>query len=121
MAPIIVPKLATSAKCAVTVCESFLLGISKKGPPGVSKVKYVPDKEGMLALDKFEVGDFVSTYQLVVRTSRRLTSGYGRERCQDRFHGGTIYNDAASVVIWVENQVSLGENETLLGKSRFDS
>ena len=39
---------------------------------------------------------------------------------QNRFHGGTIYNDDASGLIWVENQVSLRENETVLGKSRFE-
>ena len=30
MDPIIFPKLATNGKCAVPVCESCLLGISKK-------------------------------------------------------------------------------------------
>ena len=61
MAPIIVPKIATAAKCAVPVCESCLLGISKKRSPGVSKVKAVPEKEGISARDKYEVGYFVST------------------------------------------------------------
>ena len=30
------------------------------------------------------------------------------------------YNDAASGLIWVENQVSLGANETVMGKARFE-
>ena len=50
----------------------------------------------------------------------RLPSGYGCKRFQDRFHGGTIYNYSASGLIWVENQVSLGANETVLGKLRFE-
>ena len=33
---------------------------------------------------------------------------------------GGIYNDAASGLIWVENQVSLGANETVMGKSHFE-
>ena len=37
-----------------------------------------------------------------------------------RFHGGTIYNDAASGLIWVENQVSLGSSEIIMGKERFE-
>ena len=37
-----------------------------------------------------------------------------------RFNGGTIYSDAASGLIWVENQVSLGANETVMGKERFE-
>jgi hypothetical protein len=39
------------------------------------------------------------------------------DRC---FQGGTIYNDAASGLIWVEKQVSLGANETVMGKARFE-
>ncbi len=36
------------------------------------------------------------------------------------FSGGAIYNDAALGLIWVENQVSLGANETLMGKACFE-
>ena len=120
IAPIIVPKLSTAAKCALPVCESCLLVISKKQSPGVSTFKAVTDKEGIPACDKYELGDFVSTYQLIVRTPVILPYGYGRERRHNRFHGGTIYNDAVSGLIWVENQVSLGANETVLGKSLFE-
>ena len=60
MYPIIVPKLKTAAKCAVPVCESFLLGRSKKRSPGVSKVKALPEKEVILACDKYELGAFSS-------------------------------------------------------------
>ena len=116
MPPVISAKLATAATCAVPACESWLLGRSKKRSPGVAKVKHVPDEEGILACDKYEVGDFVSTDQFVVRTPGIPPTGYGRERRQNCFHGGTIYNDATSGLIWVENQVSLGANKTVLGK-----
>ena len=53
IAPIIVPKLATAAKCALPVCDSCLLGRSKKGSPGVSTFKAVTDKEGIPARDKY--------------------------------------------------------------------
>jgi hypothetical protein len=36
------------------------------------------------------------------------------------FRGGVIYNNAASSLIWVENQVSLGTNEMVMGKACFD-
>ena len=42
------------------------------------------------------------------------------KRHNNIFHGGTIYNDAASGIIWVENQVSLGANETIFGKAQFE-
>ena len=35
------------------------------------------------------------------------------------FKVGTIYNDVTSSLVWVENQVSLGSNETVVVKSRF--
>ena len=44
MAPIIQPKFATSAKCAVPVCASRLLSRSKKRSPGAAKKKAVPGK-----------------------------------------------------------------------------
>jgi hypothetical protein len=49
-----------------------------------------------------------------------LPAGYGRESQDRHFQGGTIYNDAASGLIWVENQISLGANEIVMGKARFE-
>ncbi len=62
----------------------------------------------------------MSTDQFVCRTPGQLPSGYGCEGRNGRFHGGRIYNDAASGLIWVENQVSLGASETIMGKERFE-
>jgi hypothetical protein len=62
----------------------------------------------------------VSTDQFICRTPGQLPSGYGHEGHTGRFHGGTIYNDATSGLIWVENQVSLGASETIMGKERFE-
>ena len=115
MAPVISPKLATAETCAVPACEYFLLGISKKRSPGVAKVNHVPYKEGILARDKYEVGYLVSTDKSVVRTTVRLSTGYGRECRHNLFRGGTICNDAAYGLIWFENKVSLRSNETFLG------
>ena len=90
------------------------MDIYLKRSPGKLKLKAVPKKKGILTRNKYEVGHFFYTDQFVVRTPGRLPSGYGRERLQNRFHGSTIYNDTASGLIWVENQVSLGANETIL-------
>ncbi len=62
----------------------------------------------------------MSTDQFICRTPGQLPSGYGHEGHTGRFHGGTIYNDATSGLIWVENQVSLGASETIMGKERFE-
>ena len=82
MAPIIIPKLKTAAKRAVTVFESCLLDRSKKRSPGVSKVKAVPEKEVILTCDKYDIGDFFSTDQFCMHTPVRLPSGYGFNRHQ---------------------------------------
>jgi hypothetical protein len=49
-----------------------------------------------------------------------LPEGYGRESKERRLQGGTIYNDVALGLIWVENQVSLGANDTVMGKACFE-
>jgi hypothetical protein len=86
----------------------------------VKKVESNLDSEGAISCNRLEVGDFVCTDQFVCRTPCRLSSGYGCEGHNGRFHGGTIYNDAASGLIWVENQVSLGASETIMSKERFE-
>ena len=120
MGQIIHPKFVIAAKWAVPVFEPCLLGGAKKISPGVAKKKDVPEKKGILARDKYEIGDFMSTNQFLVNTPGRLPSGFGRERHINRFHGGTIYNYAASVLFWVENQVSLGANKSIVRKARFE-
>jgi hypothetical protein len=85
----------------------------------VKKVQSNLDSEGAISRNKLDIRDFVSTDQFVCRTPGRLPSGYGHEETNSQFNGGTIYNDAASGLIWVENQVSLGASETIMGKERF--
>jgi hypothetical protein len=49
-----------------------------------------------------------------------LLSGFGCENDRDKLHGGTIFQDAATGIIWVECQVSLGAGETIMSKMRFE-
>ena len=49
-----------------------------------------------------------------------MPSRYGREAAEKCFHGGTIFRDAATGIIWIENQVSLGANETVMAKEKFE-
>ena len=78
MSPVISPKLPTADTCSIPAYESCLLGRAKKRSAGVNKRQPVLDKKGLLSRDKYEVGDFVSNDQFVVRTPRRLPNGYGR-------------------------------------------
>ena len=61
----------------------------------------------------------VSEYQFVVNNPGQLTTGYVQESYYSCFHGGTLYNDSATDIIWFRNQVSLGANEKVSGKDNF--
>jgi hypothetical protein len=84
------------------------------------RTRLLEDREGAITRDQYNVGDFVSTNQFICKTPGRLLTGYGRESQDHRYQGGTIFNDAAPGLIWVKNQVSLGANETVMGKARFE-
>eukprot|EP00804_Cyclotella_cryptica_P030037 CCRYP_016933-RA/>CCRYP_016933-RA protein AED:0.63 eAED:0.45 QI:0/0/0/0.5/1/1/2/0/311 len=77
-------------------------------------------KEAILSRDRYEAGDFVSADQFAVKTPGRMLSGFGREDDRNKFHGGTIFQDAGTGIIWVECQVSLGAGKTVMSKVRFE-
>ena len=110
---IIQPKNTSARNCIVPPCQSCLLACAKKRSPNVSRTQLLEEREGAITRDQHEVGDFVSTDQFICKTPGCLPTGFERESQYCRFQGGTIYNDAASGLIWVENQVSLGANETV--------
>ena len=58
--------------------------------------------------------------QYISKIPGRLPTGYGQEGPDSTYHGGTIFNDAASGIIHVENQVSMGTGETIASKLRFE-
>ena len=62
----------------------------------------------------------MSEDQFVVNTPGQFSTGYGRKYYSSHFHGGTLYNNSADGIIWVENQVSLEASETVLGKENFE-
>ena len=117
---VIKPKFRSTSSCKIPLCTSCELARAKRRSPGVSKKIDIEEKQGILACEKYEVGDRVSMDQYVVKTPGRLPTGYGRERPENKYTGGTIFNDAASGAIWVENQVSLGAFETVMSKRKFE-
>ena len=97
------PKFKSTSSCPIPLCTSCELARTKKRSPGEKKTSAVKEKEEILAAEKYKPGDFVSMDQFVSRTPGRLPTGYGREAVHNRCHGGTIFNDAASGIIFVEN------------------
>ena len=103
------------------MCEVCSLARAKRrSPKVVRQEEAVKEKEAILSWDKYEAGDFVSMDQFIVKTPGRLLEGFGQEGANNRFHGGTIFNDAATGILWVENQVSLGAGKTILAKESFE-
>jgi hypothetical protein len=117
--PIIKAKFPSAQNCVIPLCESCLLARAQKRTPNVKRTRDLPESEGALSRDQYEVGDFISTDQFICRTPGQLPKGHGRESADRCFQGGTIYKDAASGLICVENKVSHGANETVMGKSCF--
>jgi hypothetical protein len=117
---IIKPKFATAWNCVVWPCPLCLPARARKRSPMVLQMQALEDCEGALTRDQYEVGDVVSTDQFICMMPGHLPIRYGWESQHRRYQGSTIYNDAASGLIWVENQISLGANETVMGKAHFE-
>ena len=117
---VITPKIKSAATCPIPLCRSCQLSRAKQRKPAVAKSKAIPSEEGALSRDKYETGDFVSMDQYVVKAPGRLPSGFGKEAVHNMFHGGTIFRDAASKLIHVANQVSLGAGKTVNSKLKFE-
>jgi hypothetical protein len=67
------------------------------------------DRDGALTIDQ---------YTKVVLSLQTSSSVRRLDVCR---RGGTnIFNDAASVLKWVETKVSLSANETVMGKTSFE-
>lgn len=117
---VITPKIKAAATCPIPLCQSCQLSRATLRKPKIRKSKAIEDTAGAISREKYETGDFVSMDQYVVRTPGRLSEGYGRETDANMYHGGTIFRDAASKYIHVENQVSLGAGETVQSKLKFE-
>ncbi len=50
----------------------------------------------------------------------RLLLGYGKEQPINNFHGGTLFHDAATGLIWAENQFLPGAGEALIARECFE-
>ncbi len=65
--PIIKAKYSSAQNCVIPLCESCLLARARKCTLNVKQTN-LPESEGALSRDQYEVGDFVSTDQFICRT-----------------------------------------------------
>ena len=68
MPTVIEPKFVSTPNCPVLKYTSCELASAKKLNPQVVQQHAIKEKEGILALDKYQAGDFVSIDQFVVST-----------------------------------------------------
>jgi hypothetical protein len=66
--PIIKAKFPFAQNCVIPLCESCLPARAWKRTPNVKQTRDLPESEGALSRDRYEVRDFVSTYQFICRT-----------------------------------------------------
>ena len=102
--------------CLVPACQASRLARAHRRSPGKIKTKAVKDKAGIFSRDSLSVGEFISTDQFRSKMPGRLETGFGREASYNKYQGGTSYNDGFSGLIYVNNQVSLGASETIVGR-----
>jgi hypothetical protein len=113
---LITPAFKIAATCPILCCAACELACAHQRLTGATKQLAVEEKAGILSANQYQVGYLVSMDQFVSDTPGWLFYGYGREAQHNQFHGGTIFNDAASGAIWVEHQVSFGAGETICAK-----
>ncbi len=117
---IIKPKLALARNCIVPSSQSCLLARARKCTLSVLLMRLLNNCEGAITRGQYNVSDFVSRDQFICKTPGCLPTGYEHESQDRRFQCGTIFNDAASRLIWVENQVSLSANKRVMGEMHFE-
>ena len=102
------------------VCMAWKLATAKSKSANEKMSKPNKQKEGILSRDNYKPRDLIPSDQFVVMTPGRLLTGYGWEAPHNCFHGGTIYQDAASNLVQVQNQITLNAAETVVGKSNSE-
>ncbi len=96
---LITPAFKTAATCPIPCCAACEVACACRRPTGATKQLAVEEKAGILSANQYQVRDLVSMDQFVSGTPGWLFSGYGRDAQHNRFHGGTIFSDAASGAI----------------------
>lgn len=113
---IIVPKCNSAPTCEIPKCRFCQLSRVKQLKPKFIKSMSIKQAEVAITRDKYQTGDVVLIDQYVVKNEGRLPTGYGWGHESNEFHDGTLFCDAASKYIYVQNQVSLGIGEVVTAK-----
>ena len=120
--PIIIPKEVRAPTCDVSnlLCSSCLSAKAKSRSPDISKTTKRSNKDMLLKQDHCTPGACVSIDHYASSAPGRLLHTFGRESSSDSYHGGSIFVDHASCLIYHHGQVSLRAGETIKVKQKFE-
>ena len=119
--PCLVPKHVQVQACSVPMCLACRVAKARKLPRNTGRVSTVDsDQQSVLTRNQLIPGQriFVDQYESSARG--RLSTSKGQEQPSQMFCGGTLFYDAASHLIQVCHQVSLGGSDTLRSKNLFE-
>ena len=118
--PLIPTKFATSARCDHPVCPACRMAKQRRRTPDTQLTKLDPNATMAIKEGDLKPGDCVSCDQYESRAPGRLLHSKSKGRGMQQYHGGSIYIDHASGLIFTRNQISLKSGETIQGKHEFE-
>jgi hypothetical protein len=106
--------LTKSELAAAPKCAACCYGKQARKPDNVNPKYQKPASKGALLKGQLHPGDRIFTDQPESQVRGRLLHTAGREHDHDLFCGSSIFYDAASGYIHVEQQVHLSATDTIL-------
>ena len=99
-------------------CTACLYGSQQRRP--LAGTHTHQHNKGVLKREKLQPGDLVFSDQYVSSLPGQNFNTCGQELCHQGFHGGTIFCDAASGYMFLQNQVGFTAAETIETKLAFE-
>ena len=118
--PVIPVKKASAATVAIPKCGTCGIASAQAKGPTTDRVSTTdPSKANVMTKEKLLPGELVSMDSIGISIPGRPFHGRGGDPSQF-YKGATIFHDAATNIIKVYPQLSLGASDTLLSKAKFE-
>jgi len=116
----LVPKHANVTTCSVPLCLACRVAKARKSSTNMTTTTINTDRQHILTRNILRPGEqiFVDQYESNVRG--RLPNSRGSTTMEQKYCGGTLFFDAASQLIQIFHQSSLGSSDTLASKNKFE-
>ncbi len=83
--PLIKPWFSSDQNCAIPVCQSCIIAWARKCTPNMKQSKALPEHEGALSHNKYEVGDFCLHWSIHLQDSWLIALGLWAWICLSAF------------------------------------